>query len=62
MRLSKTKGSGSTNAGAKEMPGQARRPPKLSKSGKVANDVYPDKPRSAIMPPPTKDTNFRKGR
>lgn len=63
MRLSKSKtGTGSTNRGAKEMKGQARRPPKLSRDGKVANDVYPDKPRSAVMPPPTSDTTYSKRR
>ena len=30
------------------------RPPK--KSGRVANDVYPDPIRSAVMPPPTSST------
>ena len=35
-------------------PQMAKRPPTLSKG--VANDVSPTKPRSATMPPPTKDT------
>jgi hypothetical protein len=30
------------------------RPPKLE--GRVGNEVYPDKARSAMMPPPTEDT------
>ena len=30
------------------------RPPKLQ--GRVTNDFYPDKARSAVMPPPTGDT------
>lgn len=38
----------------------ASRPPKLK--GRVANDVWPDKARSAIMPPPTKDTQEPRGR
>ena len=32
----------------------AKRPPKLK--GRVANDVYSQTARSAVMPPPTKDT------
>jgi hypothetical protein len=32
----------------------AQRPPKLK--GGVANDFFPPKARSAVMPPPTKDT------
>src|SRR4029077_10741344 len=32
----------------------AKRPPKLK--GRVANDVYPNPARSAVMPPPTMDT------
>lgn len=38
----------------------AKRPPKLSKG--VANDVYQSAPRSALMPPPTKDTQEPRGR
>ena len=30
------------------------RPPKLK--GRVSNDFYPEKARSAVMPPPTGDT------
>jgi hypothetical protein len=30
------------------------RPPKLQ--GRVYNDFYPEKARSAVMPPPTEDT------
>jgi hypothetical protein len=55
MRLTRGKGSGSTNAGMKDMTSYAKRPPKL-KDG-VANDVAPTKPRSAVMPRPTKDTS-----
>lgn len=38
----------------------AKRPPKVSRG--VANDVFPAKPRSAIMPPPTTDTQEPRGR
>jgi hypothetical protein len=54
MKLTRGRGSGSTNAGMKDMKADARRPPKV-KDG-VANDVAPTKPRSAVMPRPTKDT------
>ena len=37
----------------------AKRPPKVSRG--VANDVFPAKPRSAIMPPPTTDTQEPRG-
>ena len=60
MRLARGKGSGSTNCGAKDMPGLAKRPPKLK--GNVANDVSPIKPRSAVMPRPTKDTSYTRGK
>jgi hypothetical protein len=32
------------------------RPPKLDVKNRVFNDFYPDKPRSAVMPPATFDT------
>jgi hypothetical protein len=54
MKLTRGRGSGSTNAGMKDMKADARRPPK-EKDG-VANDVFQDKARSATMPRPTKDT------
>ena len=38
----------------------AKRPPKVS--GRVANDVWPNPVRSAIMPPPTKDTQEPRGK
>ena len=38
----------------------AKRPPKVS--GRVANDVWPNPVRSAIMPPPTTDTKEPRGR
>jgi hypothetical protein len=53
-------GSGSANRGEKDMTSFAKRPPKLK--GNVANDVTPTKPRSAVMPPPTTDTSYRKKR
>ena len=34
----------------------AERPPKLDVKNRVFNDFYPDKPRSAVMPPATFDT------
>ena len=37
----------------------AKRPPKVS--GRVANDVWPNPVRSAIMPPPTTDTKEPQG-
>lgn len=55
MRLSKNKGSGSTNCGAiRTLEGNAKRPPRLRNG--VANDVAPPKARSAVMPAPTTDT------
>jgi hypothetical protein len=36
------------------------RPPKLK--GRVANDFLPPKARSAVMPPPTKDTQEPRGK
>jgi hypothetical protein len=38
----------------------AMRPPKLK--GRVANDFLPPKARSAVMPPPTKDTQEPRGK
>jgi hypothetical protein len=32
------------------------RPPKLDVKNRVFNDFFPDKPRSAVMPPATSDT------
>jgi hypothetical protein len=39
---------------AKSLHPADERPPKLQ--GRVYNDFYPDKARSAVMPPPTGDT------
>jgi len=36
-----------------------KRPPKLK--GRVSNDLYPSPARSAVMPPPTKDTQEPRG-
>jgi hypothetical protein len=44
----------------KEMKGEAARPPKV-KAG-VANDLYEKGPRSAVMPRPTSDTKYTKGK
>jgi hypothetical protein len=54
-----SKGQGSANCGAKSMSSYAKRPPK--RSGGVANDVAQWAPRSAVMPPPAKDTTYRRG-
>jgi hypothetical protein len=45
---------------AKDPNNPAARPPKLK--GKVANDVWPNPVRSAVMPPPTVNTQEPRGK
>lgn len=50
MRLTKGKGSGSTNCGEKDMTGYAKRPG-------VSQDRLDEVPRGAVQPPRTKNTS-----